>query len=141
MKVGVRKPSVKKSIKARTTGKLKRQVKKTVNPLYNKKGMGYINNPKKAVYNKVYNKTTVGVSDIARVALDNHNTDNNYSDPPKKEYSSKSYKVMGIIAIVVAIIVILFGLILFSMGGFIFVIGGGFLLFLGISYVKKSKKL
>ena len=37
MKYGVRKPNVKKSIKARTTGKVKRQVKKAVNPLYGKK--------------------------------------------------------------------------------------------------------
>lgn len=66
MKYGIRKPSVKKSISARTTGKLKRTVKKTVNPLYGKKGIGLVNDPKKAVYNKIYNKTTVGVGDIAR---------------------------------------------------------------------------
>lgn len=47
MKYGVRKPNVKKSIKARTTGKVKRQVKKAVNPLYGKKGMGIVNDPKK----------------------------------------------------------------------------------------------
>ena len=64
MKFGVRKPSIKRSISARTTGKLKRSVNKAVNPLYGKKGMGYINDPQKAVYNKVYNKTTVGVKDI-----------------------------------------------------------------------------
>ena len=66
MKMGIRKPNIKKSIKARTTGKIKRQMKKAVNPMYGKKGMGMINNPKKAVYNKVYNKTTVGVSDLVR---------------------------------------------------------------------------
>ena len=54
MKYGVRKPNVKKSIKARTTGKVKRQVKKAVNPLYGKKGMGIVNDPKKAAYNAVY---------------------------------------------------------------------------------------
>ncbi|GAA5403731.1 hypothetical protein [Streptococcus uberis] len=59
MKVGIRKPSLKKSLKARTTGSLKRKAKSAINPLYGKKGMGLINNPKKAVYNKVYNKTTV----------------------------------------------------------------------------------
>ncbi len=59
MKVGFRTPNIKKSVKARTTGKMKRAVKKSVNPLYGKEGMGYINNPKKAVYNKVYNKTTI----------------------------------------------------------------------------------
>ena len=38
MKIGVRKPSLKKAIKASTTGKAKRAVKKAVNPLYGKKG-------------------------------------------------------------------------------------------------------
>ena len=36
MKFGVRKPSLKKSLKARTTGRVKRQLKKSVNPLYGK---------------------------------------------------------------------------------------------------------
>lgn len=64
MKIGVRAPNVKKRIKARTTGKVKRAVKKNINPLYGKKGMGLINDPKKAVYNKVYNKTTVSVDKL-----------------------------------------------------------------------------
>jgi hypothetical protein len=64
MKYGVRKPSVKKSISARTTGKIKRQVKSSVDPLYGKKGMGVINDPNKAAYNAVYDRTTVGVSDL-----------------------------------------------------------------------------
>lgn len=59
MKFGFRKPSLKKSIKARTTGKIKRKMKKAFNPFYGKKGMGYIRNPKKAIYNKIYNKTTI----------------------------------------------------------------------------------
>lgn len=58
MKFGMRKPSLKKSFKARTTGKIKRKIKRTVNPLYGKKGMGYIKNPKRAVKNKIYHKTT-----------------------------------------------------------------------------------
>lgn len=63
MKIGVRKPSFKKSFKARTTGRAKRAVKRAINPLYGKKGMGFINNPKKAVYNKVYHKTTISLWD------------------------------------------------------------------------------
>ena len=66
MKVGVRTPSVSKRVKARTTGKLKRKAKKAVNPFYGKKGMGMIKNPKRAVYNKVYKKTTVSVDDIIK---------------------------------------------------------------------------
>lgn len=77
MKIGIRKPSIKKSIKARTTAKVKRAVKSSVNPLYGKKGMGYINDPKKAVYNKIYNKITVGARDL----LDDSETNNRYEKP------------------------------------------------------------
>lgn len=66
MKVGVRKPSLKKSIKARTTGKAKRAVKSAVNPLYGKKGTGWVNNPKKSAYNKVYNKTSFSLFDLIK---------------------------------------------------------------------------
>ena len=95
MKYGVRKPNVKKSIKARTTGKVKRQVKKAVNPLYGKKGMGIVNDPKKAAYNAVYSRTTVGVSDVM-----------------KKEYSDRTYNVCGIILMVLAVVLVLLGLLL-----------------------------
>ena len=64
MKIGMRKPSIKKSLKARTTGKAKRKVKKAVIPAYGKKGTGIIKNPKKAVYNKVYKKTTFSFWDL-----------------------------------------------------------------------------
>lgn len=68
MKLGIRTPNIKSSIKARTTGRAKRAVKKAVIPGYGKKGMGWVKDPKRAAYNKVYNKTTVGVGDIARAA-------------------------------------------------------------------------
>ncbi|MCA9766026.1 MAG: hypothetical protein KC455_06380 [Carnobacterium sp.] len=64
MKFGLRKPSIKKSISARTTGRAKRAIKKAVIPGYGKKGMGWIKNPKKAAYNKVYKKTTFSLFDI-----------------------------------------------------------------------------
>ena len=64
MKYGMRTPNINKRISARTTGKIKRTVNKVVNPLYGKKGMGFINDPSRAVYNKVYNKTTISVDKI-----------------------------------------------------------------------------
>ena len=64
MKFGFRTPSLKRSFKARTTGKAKRAVKKALIPGYGKKGMGWIKNPKKAAYNKVYNKTSFSIWDI-----------------------------------------------------------------------------
>ena len=64
MKYGMRTPNINKRISARTTGKVTRTMNKAVNPLYGKKGMGFINDPSKAVYNKVYNKTTTSVDNI-----------------------------------------------------------------------------
>lgn len=64
MKFGMRKPTLKKCLKARTTGKAKRAIKKAVIPGYGKKGSGWVTNPKKAAYNKIYKKTTFGISDL-----------------------------------------------------------------------------
>lgn len=66
MKFGIRKPSLKKSLKARTTGKIKRELKSAVNPLYGKRGMGIITDPEKAIYNKVYKKTSISVVDALK---------------------------------------------------------------------------
>lgn len=63
MKYGMRKPSIKKSISARTRGRATRAVKRALIPGYGKKGMGLLH-PKKALYNKVYRKTTFGLGDI-----------------------------------------------------------------------------
>lgn len=59
MRIGIRKPSLKKTIKARTTGALKRKVKGKINPLYGKSGIGFIKDPKKSVKSKIYRKTTI----------------------------------------------------------------------------------
>ncbi len=40
MKFGMRKPSLKRSLKARTTGKMKRAFKRKTNPFYGKQGNG-----------------------------------------------------------------------------------------------------
>lgn len=64
MKFGMRTPSLKRSISARTTGQLKRSVKRAIIPGYGKKGMRWIKNPKKALYNKVYHKTTFSIFDL-----------------------------------------------------------------------------
>ena len=64
MKLGFRTPSFKKSFKARTTGRAKRAIKKALIPGYGKKGMGWIKNPKKAAYNKIYRKTSFSLWDL-----------------------------------------------------------------------------
>lgn len=64
MKYGVRKPSLRKAISARTTGRAKRAVKRALIPGYGKKGTGILKNPRKALYNKVYHKTTFSIFDL-----------------------------------------------------------------------------
>ena len=61
MKVGIRKPSVRKSVSARTKGYATRSVKKAINPTYGKKGTGWVHDPKKAAYNKIYNHSTFSI--------------------------------------------------------------------------------
>lgn len=64
LKFGFRTPSLKKSISARTTGRLNRAIKKAIVPGYGKKGIGWITNPKKAAYNKIYRKTSFSIWDL-----------------------------------------------------------------------------
>ena len=63
MKYGFRKPSITKSIAARTTGKAKRNLKKAICHSYGTKGMGVFH-PIKSSYNKLYRQTTVGINDV-----------------------------------------------------------------------------
>ena len=64
MKIDMRAPSPRRSFKARTTGKWKRQARKALIPGYGRKGMGWIRNPRKAAYNKIYRKTTFSIWDL-----------------------------------------------------------------------------
>lgn len=80
MKVGYRKPSFKKSVSAKTKGKMNRAIKKATNPYYGKKGSGMIKDPKKALYNKCYNKTTLDVRDVFYNYLKTNSTTFNCAD-------------------------------------------------------------
>lgn len=65
MRYGMRKPSWKKSLSARTTGRATRAVKRALIPGYGKRGMGWLH-PKKALYNRAYRRTTFSIFDLAR---------------------------------------------------------------------------
>lgn len=66
MKFGIRKPSIKRSIKARTTGRVKRSVKRAIVPFYGKRGMGLLH-PLKAAYGWVYRRVTIGWRELLRM--------------------------------------------------------------------------
>lgn len=61
MKIGMRRRSFSKSLRARTTGRITREIKSAVNPLYGMKGINKLKNPKKYVKDKVYRKMTFGM--------------------------------------------------------------------------------
>lgn len=65
MKAGFRSPSISKSLKARTTGKIKRSMAKSVNPFYGEKGIGFAKDPKKSIKNAAYHRITFGAGDVA----------------------------------------------------------------------------
>ena len=103
MKVGMRKPSVKRMVKARTTGKIKRQIKKSVNPLYGKKGMGYIKNPERALKQKVYHKTTVGLTDAVKSNKKKQNSSNKTNTTNNKNAKNSSTSTAGCIVLLIAL--------------------------------------
>jgi hypothetical protein len=59
MKFGLRKPSLSKRIAARTS--LKRYIRHSLG-LKAPRGWGWLTNPRKAAYNRIYNRTTIGCS-------------------------------------------------------------------------------
>ena len=90
VKLGPRKPSIKKSISAKTTGKAKRKIKSSINPIYGKKGTGYITNPKKATYNKIYNKTTY--DSLSSIKKTNKKSNNINYQKSKQKYADNQYE-------------------------------------------------
>ena len=81
--------SIKKSISARTTGKATRELMSSIDPYYGKKGVGWIKNPEKALYNYIYNRTTVDTKKvISEFNVTEDRCDNNsHIDYRKKHYS------------------------------------------------------
>lgn len=63
MKFGFRMPSLKKRVAARTSAK--RFLRHNLG-LKAPRGFGWLTNPKKALYNRIYNRTTFGIGDVAR---------------------------------------------------------------------------
>ena len=63
MKFGIRKPSLKRRISARTS--IKRQIVHRAG-LKMPRGYGWLINPKKYVYNKVYNRVTFDIFKVIK---------------------------------------------------------------------------
>ena len=142
MKIGMRKPSLTKSLKARTTSKWKRQAKKAIIPGYGKKGVGWIKNPKKAMYNKVYHKTTFGLSDLLKPSkkrkkkVVTKKQQSILSSNGKKQHTPKDHKEAGIVLMVLGAIF----LFLFPPLGSFFLVTGFISYIIGRLTAKREKK-
>ena len=127
MKIGMRTPSLKKSLKAKTTSKWKRQAKKAIIPGYGKKGMGWVKNPKKAMYNKVYHKTTFGFSDLfksSKKRAKNNKQPLQY-DSSRQHTSNKNKRgsfIFLIVSLILLFIVPPLGVLLLLVNLFVFII-------------------
>jgi phage protein len=127
MKIGMRKPSLTRSLKARTTSKWKRQAKKAIIPGYGKRGMGWVKNPKKAMYNKVYHKTTFGLSDLfksSKKRMKNNKQPLQY-DSSRQHTSNKNKRgsfIFLIVSLILLFIVPPLGVLLLLVNFFVFII-------------------
>jgi hypothetical protein len=63
MKIGLRRPSLRKRIAARTS--VKHYIRHSLK-VKAPRGWGWVTHPKKAVYNRIYNRTTFGIGDLTR---------------------------------------------------------------------------
>lgn len=63
MKFGMRKPSLKKMISARTSPK--RFIRQNLG-LKAPRGWGWVTNPKKAAYNRIYNRTSFSILNMLK---------------------------------------------------------------------------
>lgn len=66
MKFGLRTISPMKSLKARTTARVKRAVKRAIIPGYGQKGVGLIKDPMRSLQGRIYRRTTFSVWDLFR---------------------------------------------------------------------------
>ncbi len=66
MKFGIRKPSIKRSFAARTS--VKRMVRQNLG-LKAPRGMGWVTDPKRAAYNRVYGRTTISFWSLLKKLL------------------------------------------------------------------------
>lgn len=139
MKIGMRKPSIKKSVSARTTGKMKRAVKKSINPTYGKKGMGMINDPKKSIYNKVYDKSTFDIRDVLTndEEVDFSESCNNLEPVPEVTISKAANKLYKFLVLPLGIILFILSL---ALKNWIFAILGLLFVIMSIVVIRASKK-
>ena len=121
MKIGLRKPSLKKMLSARTTGAAKRKLKKALIPGYGQKGMGW-RDPKKKIYNKIYNKTTVSASDLLKASKKSKKNNNTNDNSLDKSYTNEPFTIKDVLLLLFWPLLLTFYLLQFIWSILIFLI-------------------
>lgn len=118
MKFGFRKPSLKKSLAARTSWK--RYVRHSLG-VKAPKGMGFLTNPRRAAYNWVYRKSTIGIHDLAKPEKTRSwqntggNKDNrSFGNLSRKQLSVLALFFLATLALYVGIIIVMLPLLIAS---------------------------
>jgi|GEM_PF-601178 len=107
MKFGIRKPSLKRRLAARTSWK--RMLHHNMG-LKAPRGWGWLTNPKKAAYNRIYNRTSISIDKLFNGRPKrNHRNNSSYS----YEAQSESYSGLYIVAFIFCLFVFRHNLALF----------------------------
>ena len=66
MKLGMRRPSLRGSLSARTKGAFTRAIRRAIIPGYGRKGMGLLRDPARSVRNRIYHRVTFSFWDLLK---------------------------------------------------------------------------
>lgn len=69
VRFGIRRPRPLSSLRARTTGRVERSIKRALVPGYGRPGTGWVRDPRRAARSTVHRRTTIGVGDLLRRLL------------------------------------------------------------------------
>lgn len=138
-----RAPSIKRKIMASTTAKYKRQIKKSLLPYYGEKGTGVYKDPKKALYNELYNKSSIGQKEFEKLTNQENVSSNNQVNKEELPWPPEAYGVLGFVFIVAGFIMLILTIILFfekrEEFSFFYVLLTAFCFFAGHGGIKLAK--
>lgn len=113
VKIGIRKPSWKKSIAARTNGRLTRKLKRAIIPGYGQRGVGWAH-PKRKLYNKAYSRTTFSVNDLLKQSNRKSTSTRRKASIVKSNGTNFGCGGLIVLAVIVALAIQIWPIVLFA---------------------------
>lgn len=138
-----RAPSIKRKIMASTTAKYKRQIKKSLLPYYGEKGTGVYKDPKKALYNELYNKSSIGQKEFEKLTNQENVSSNNQVNNEELPLPPEAYAFLGFVFIVLSIVMLILLIAVYFVNrrefSAFYLIFPPILFFIGKVYIKSEK--